>query len=456
MWDLAFRKNGDLTGRTVQEFVDGVAAEDVDDLFVFSHGWGTSESMARELYDDMFPRIAAAAAGRNGTGTVGFAGIFWPSLWFPDTPATPPPRGGSAQADGVVETQACSGVGDLSGMEIADALRPGFDEAAHATLDELGQLIDDMSSDGTGVPDDVQEQRLVRFNTLLQTLVPASGAREDEDAGETVLLSTTTPKADYQRVAEVFGSVPPGSAAQGMGDWIGKVINGAKDALRVLSYTVMKARAGDIGRTGLGPLLAALRVRRAAVRVHLIGHSFGARLVSFALAGVGSPEASPVASLLLIQGAFSHFSFSHAQDNPFGTKGALHDLADRVHGPLVATYSEHDWAVRFWYPKASLLARQDEQDQEDASVSRWGGMGADGFQAVTPAAERMVLTTNGTTHAFTPANFYRVDASNVINNVHGQPFAGAHSDIRKPAVAGLAAAAAGRTHVESTGRVNSP
>ena len=76
----------------------------------------------------------------------------------------------------------------------------------------------------------------------------------------------------------------------------------------------MKARAGDIGRGGLGPLLVELHRRSPAVRVHLIGHSFGARLVSFALGGIGSPAESPVASLLLVQGAFSHWSFAHAQD----------------------------------------------------------------------------------------------------------------------------------------------
>ncbi len=439
VWDLAFRENGDPTSRVEQEFVASVDTEKVGDLFLFSHGWGTSESNAQALYDDMFPLIADAARDVNDIGRVGFAGIYWPALWFPDTPATPPSRDGSTQADGGVEEPASSGVADLSGKEIADALRPGFDEAAHATLNELGRLIDEMRADGAAVPDDVQEERLVRFNTGLRTLVPASSTGENEDFGETALLSTTKPKDDYQTVAEVFGSVPPDSSAQGIGNWIGKAINGAKDAVRVLSYTVMKARAGDIGRTGLGPLLTALHVRRPAVRVHLIGHSFGARLVSFALAGVGSPGASPIASLLLIQAAFSHWSFSQAQDNPFAAKGALHDVADCVHGSLVATYSEHDWAVRFWYPKASLLA---QQNTSNVSASQWGALGADGFQAVTPVADRTALTTDGASYGFTPATFYRVDATDVINNVGGQPFAGAHSDIRKPAVARLAIAAA--------------
>jgi hypothetical protein len=48
-------------------------------------------------------------------------------------------------------------------------------------------------------------------------------------------------------------------------------------------------------------------------------------------------------------------------------------------------------------------------------------------------------------YQFIAGTFYRVDAANVINNVKGQLFAGAHSDIRKPALAQLAVAAAAAT-----------
>src|SRR6185437_13419306 len=98
-----------------------------------------------------------------------------------------------------------------------------------------------------------------------------------EDSGETELLCTADPRDAYQKVAETFGSVPAGSSTQGAADWFRKAVGGAKDVVRVLSYTIMKARAGDIGSRGLGPLLAQLHTRSSAVRVHLIGHSFGAR-----------------------------------------------------------------------------------------------------------------------------------------------------------------------------------
>jgi len=92
-----------------------------------------------------------------------------------------------------------------------------------------------------------------------------------------------------------------------------------------------------------------------------------------------------------------------------------------------------------WYPKASFLALQDAQA---AVADRWGGMGADGFQAVKPAEDKAMPAQGATSYGFIPGTFYRVDAASVINNTVGEPFAGAHSDIRKFPVAQLAAAAA--------------
>jgi hypothetical protein len=73
-----------------------------------------------------------------------------------------------------------------------------------------------------------------------------------------------------------------------------------------------------------------------------MGHSFGARLVAYSLAGLRANQtgaASPIKSLALIQGAFSHW----------------------------------------WYPAASMLANQDSESATDL-VYRWGAMGHDGYQ----------------------------------------------------------------------------
>ena len=73
-----------------------------------------------------------------------------------------------------------------------------------------------------------------------------------------------------------------GAAAQDAGPFA-PLWTGARELLRTLSYYAMKKRAGVVGEQGLGPLLSAVQGRRGDVRAHLIGHSFGARLISYAL-----------------------------------------------------------------------------------------------------------------------------------------------------------------------------
>jgi pimeloyl-ACP methyl ester carboxylesterase len=265
---------------------------------------------------------------------------------------------------------------------------------------------------------------------------PAKGATTEEDSGETALFTTDDPRDAYEKLSVVMGSAPPESDVQGIGDFFGKVWNGAKDALRVGSYYQMKGRAGDIGRSGLASVLVALQTAAPTVRVHLIGHSFGARLVAFSLAGIAGPEQSPVASLTLVQGAFSHWSFSDGSTD-IGIQGALSGFQNRVKGPLCATYSTADWAVGNWYPKASFLSQQDNQDSEDAN--RWGGMGADGYRGVTAHDFSLPLTGQ---EVFAPGEFHRADGNFVITDTSQSSFAGAHSDIQKPEVAAFIVAAA--------------
>ncbi|HWI34762.1 MAG TPA: hypothetical protein VNS83_10660, partial [Lapillicoccus sp.] len=434
-WELRFEADGTSApgGADVATLVAQIRDSGTQDLFVLSHGWGNSEEVADQLYRGMFGLLQASpgvpAAAR-------FLGVYWPSLWFPDPPAgvdrdllasrgaAPPPPG---QADAAV-----------SGKAIAASLADGFSGSDRDDITRMGRLVDaGLKGVAAGEPQEVQQERLEEFHALLGKVFATprtSGA--SEDAGETALFATDDPRDAYGKLSAVMGSAPPEGDVQGIGDFFGRVWNGAKDALRVGSYFQMKSRAGDIGRDGLGSFLVALRNAAPGVRVHLIGHSFGARLVAFSLAGIASPDQSPVASLTLVQGAFSHWSFSDGSSD-LGIQGALAGFQNRVQGPLCATFTSADWAVGNWYPKASFLAQQDNQDSEGAS--RWGGMGADGYRGV-PARD-LALPLTGQ-EAFAPGEFHRIDANFVINDTSAGPFAGAHSDIQKPEVAALIVAAA--------------
>lgn len=386
----------------------------------------------------MFSLIESAAASADPLTSRVYAGVFWPSLWFPDQPA-PVSRALSATAESGPPAVAGQGqpATSPSGAQIARSLKMGYRSPAQRTvLDALGRLIDEGTAGSATESEAEQRRRLEEFEALLPQLIDSS-PRSPEDQGEGAVLRQRAAR-NASAPARGDGKAGEPDLDRGLGEDLSHLWSNAKDALRAASYYEMKGRAGDVGQNGLGPLLEQLHRQSPQTRVHLIGHSFGARLVAYALAGISGPETSPVASLTLIQAAFSHWAF--AANTPFDSAGGVSGYADRVHGPLVSTYSRYDWAVGRWYPRASLLFRDDSRDlTTPPDLARWGGIGADGFQGVN-TGNPPLLDTGRPYHL--ASGFHAVDCSGVINDVTQSTFAGAHSDIQHEQVAWLVVSAA--------------
>jgi hypothetical protein len=400
-WEIRFDKSGHL------EEDDGlpaaIGASGVRDLFVFSHGWNSSAKGASSLHEALFTLLSDVLPADRRAG-LGFVGVHWPSMLFPED--GPQDDGGPADAS------------PTGGAQLAAVLEPAF-PGQEQQVQQLGALLDQRPQ---------EPAKLEQFARTAQSLVTTPRLGDPADNGEHGLV-TATPQAALDAM--------PGSKAGGGGDIQGdnpfeRSWHQARELLRTASYYEMKNRAGVVGKAGLGPLLTALQKESADLRVHLIGHSFGARLVSFSLSGLGAGP-SPVKSLVLIQGAFSHFAFSPQKP------GALADLASRVDGPLVSTFSALDRAVGTWYPNASLVARQDNQGDNDF-LFRWGGVGHDGFQQ--DGVVQVDIAAAGSPYGFQSGTFYRVKSDGVIKKSLSA-FSGAHCDIRHPEVAWVLASASG-------------
>jgi hypothetical protein len=386
-----------------------VAAGGITDLFVLSHGWNNGVNSARDLYVAMFGLLAAQLGTHLSSSAA--VGVIWPSLLFPDDdPATAP---------AVPST----------GAQLAAALAPAF-PGQQQQLSTMGNLLDQRPQNPAA---------LTQFHQLASGLVTTK-PQGIEDTGEAALLTADTATA-FGHAAAMAPHVT--SSAQGIGNPFAGLWNGGREVLRTMSYYEMKNRAGVIGQHGLGPLLAGLRGPSGPPRIHLIGHSFGARLVSYTLAGLPATQTgsdSPVKSLTLIQGAFSHFTFASSLMFDPSRGGGLAGDGNRVDGPLLATFSAADRAVGWWYPAASMLAGQDSESASDL-VYRWGGMGHDGYQQ-NPSPTTVMLAPQGKPYGFKRGSFYRLDANAVIS-ANQSPFSGAHSDIRHPEVLWAVVAAAG-------------
>ena len=426
-WEIGFDEHGKADQGEVDALLAELPGKDLTDLFVFAHGWNNDRRQARRLYQLYFQQVPGLL-GRGGgqAARVGTLGVVWPSKRWADEPEpTGDGGGGGAARLGDAAAAAAPPADDTA---LVEDLQDVFEGAQQRqALDELARLLEERPEDPAA---------LARFQTLMGELAGAPDAEAaGEDQGELALLDDD-PEEVFGRFADAVPQTGEGGA-DGIGDTFGRLWDGAKEALRQLTYFEMKKRAGVVGKQGLGPLLGRIHQADPELRIHLLGHSFGARLVSFALAGLPDGADSPVKSLYLLQGAFSHFAFADALPMDRSRGGALKGMAARVDGPLVASFTVHDLAVGKLYPLAALSSRDDAAGLEDR-LFRWGGIGHDGAQAVD--ATVTTLGPVGTGYPFQKGRFVNLDGNAIINR--GGPPSGAHSDIFHPELvwAGLAAA----------------
>jgi hypothetical protein len=422
-WEVGFDADGARTADGDRQMISELRSQNVTDLFVFAHGWNNDHTTARTLYDGIFREARKLVDGglveKSGSVKIATAGIFWPSIVWADE--LPQSQGGAARlaAPNVVIT--------------LEQLRTIFSGASDRDLAKVHDLLVSHPSD---------EEAIASFAEALHRLMSSAPAETSpEDSLERhALIDPAFRRAALEALAENEHAYQPEGGAAGIGDAFAKLWEGAKGALRVATYWQMRNRAGVVGRAGLGPWIDRLSHALPKLRIHLIGHSFGARLVSFSLAGLAPRQTSPVKSLLLLQGAFSHFTFADKLPFDGQRSGELKGMSNRVDGPLLATFSDYDLAVGRSYPLAAIVAGQDACDAPK-SVGRWGAMGSDGAQAVR--AKEIPLEAVGHRYQFEPGRWHNLDANAVIRA--GDPPSGAHSDIVHPQVAWAALAAAGIT-----------
>ncbi|MEU3400016.1 serine-threonine protein kinase [Streptomyces filamentosus] len=411
--EIVLDKDGDGPAGQAAELV-ALARRGVTDLVVFAHGWNNSPSGATRLYSDFFapfPELLAPGV------EAGYAGVVWPSMMFTDEP-----------------------VPDFR------ALVTTFPERER-TIVRLTELL------ALAPP---EESAFTEFGTLLRELagVDAEGAAAAGSVSTGAVSTGAVSTGAVSTGSVSAGSVPdflvadpvetcalfagaleeaaPGAVLDG---GAGRLWKGGREALRQAAYYVMKRRAGQVGERGLGPLLAEVARAAPGLRVHLVGHSMGARLVAYALRGL--PGAlRPVRSMTLLQGAFSHYAFAARLPHDPGRSGALRDMQLRVRGPVVACHSEHDAALGVLYPLASRAARDSASltgplGRLAARDPRWGAIGWDGVQGVPGSARRTLAA--ALRDGVPASGCVSVDAAEAVRS---------HGDVGRPELARVVVSAA--------------
>ena len=209
-------------------------------------------------------------------------------------------------------------------------------------------------------------------------------------------------------------------AAKAVDRAIGDASAGVKAAARRLAnyvtYLTMKERAGTVGLGGAAELLRLVRQINGDIKIHLIGHSFGGRLVT-AAASTLAPD-KPGVTMTLLQAAFSHNGLGKNYDGKHD--GFFRSVLEnrRVSGPVIITHTKNDWAVGIAYPLASRVSRDTAAALGDEN-DPYGGMGRNGAQH-TPEVKTppSALLGVGRHYAFEPGKVHNLRADDFIMD-HG-------------------------------------
>jgi hypothetical protein len=401
-----------------QQAVDALAKGGATDLFVMSHGWNNDMADARDLYKNFFMVLRQLLDNGIPQGLhrkFAVIAILWPSKKFTDEQLIP---GGAASTASSITT-------DMLRTKI-DGLKGAFDNPdADTILEQAKQLLPRLADSPSAQ---------AQFADLVRDL-PGTTVGNTEDASDRFFKLNgvevmnrlakpvmPSPTKVASGGAAHLGTAPGGAA--GLGSFFSGISSAALNLLNYTTYYQMKERAGLAGRTAVNGLLREIIARSPGIKLHLVGHSFGARLVTSAALGADGEPPLKFASMTLLQAAFSHNGFALKFDGK--SDGFFRRVVSegRIAGPILITYTVNDKAVGIAYPLASLIAGQNAAALGDAN-DPFGGLGRNGAQH-TPEANALTLAVVGSANVFAAGKIHNLNADKVISS---------HSDICKPEVA---------------------
>jgi hypothetical protein len=322
---------------TLRQLLEEANSGHFTDIHIFSHGWNNVFKEAVALYRTFFDHYFQLRKERRLEKPYRpiMVGIIWPStpLILPWESA-PHIAGG---APGVLDEQRAelAGADQEALSSIATELRPEHAERLYY----LAERGDSLSS--------------ADAHELAELLLPfyrsSSAEMQSAEVGEAPpqvtaedllqIWSNAAPPGARQPAQAGFAAEDdgPGAVPQAAGlDW--RYLD-PRWPIRIASVLQMKDRAGTVGFRGVGPELVSKLLSANTLRVHLIGHSYGSKVMLSSLC-VQAPAHS-AASLLLLEPAVSYLCFGENLDGK-GRRGGYRDALDRVSQPILSTFSSAD------------------------------------------------------------------------------------------------------------------
>lgn len=438
---LHFDANGNLQAQAeFDDFEQQVLAGQASDAVFIAHGFRNDENDAMELYTGFLGNVRAhldsGAFPDLANKRFVVAGVFWPSQAFKENFAAD----GATEAldpDQAVKEEARAKLLNLKTTVANDAQKPKLDRAIELLdqVDGSDQAQDEFVScvlsllDGAnlGATEGVEELKATDGSKLLDKL------------GSPIILPANKQDADTGGVSAFEASSvdgpQDGGHVESINSFFGSIFGRIGTFLNLTTWYTMKERSGIVGANGAAKAVRDTKRALPNIRLHLVGHSLGGRLMaSCAKSLCADPKLQPD-SLTLLEAAFSHYGFS--ANNGENTPGFFRAVVDDklVKGPFVSTFSAQDTVVGNIYAIASRLADDNVKAIGDAN-DKFGGIGRNGAQKTDEAVLKPLLDV-GQPYTFEANKILCLDGSGgKIKD---------HSDVKNPFVTWAFVSAAAET-----------
>lgn len=383
---VPFDEHGTCVGPRAQAELVSQSA-DATDVYLFSHGWNNDWSGAMSLYrrfvDAFLEMRKEYWLEPDRPYKPLLAGIFWPSMVLVDDSDAPPRIAGGNGGPVGIDTELIPDILALS-ANLPEGDRERFYELLNqpsVNQDDAREIariiypwvgaVDTDLSESAEEPDRLAEAWLQDDDVETTTRVGGYVGQEPDDA---------KPQA---AAGGLLGDLDPGRLLSAVSP---------RNIVRSLSVLMMKDRAGKVGANGVASLLTSLAggpTNKAAAlnrgpRIHLVGHSYGCKVVLSALCAPDDEHAVVVDSVLLLQPAVSCYCFAEANGVP-GTRhpGGYHKALERSRLPIVCTFSNKDIPLsRLFHIAARRQSDLGEIKIAGAPPSRYAALGGYGPQGV--------------------------------------------------------------------------
>lgn len=385
-----------ISPQTAAEIVKSVKEGAYTDMILFSHGWNNDWKAATERYDAFLQNYQSMMTRRGLKIDREFkpvlVGIFWPStaLVMPWESAPEIAADGVGAAGASYQAQ----MDEVAKLIPSESVEKFYDLVTRDSLDkvaglELANILAPLYMENKNQPEDAPGKVTPEnLYALWKEDFPANGDK-------------AAPVSDDFGFAKEDGVKP---AVAGFLEYLNP-----RNVVRAFTVWQMKDRAGTVGGNGVHRLLAEVLEADSNIRVHMLGHSYGAKVVLSAICAGSLPR--KVESLLLLQPAINSWCFAL---NVWGKgfSGGYRSAFDKVKQPILSTFTMHDKPLTQFFHVAvrrtedlgevKILA---EAPSKYAALGGFGpqGLGGDQLQEIkmlAPGGDRYELAGAGTTRIY--------------------------------------------------------